>query len=206
MSYGYLTPALAECDCLWQGSFAQSYRQADFIVSGTVINNKGNSADFNIERTLLDKGIGNKEFNSMIRFWADTAENIKQQLQVCRPAISDFPIGSEWVLALNKITDIPDHGFNPNTPNVSYGRINDYALSKCGGNWLRVNEGMVSGNLVKGRRWEWQNDSMNPVLIELVDAYIKDIIPEAALVEAAKPLTEAKILMEKTKGYLETQQ
>ena len=61
------------------------------------------------------------------------------------------------------------------------------------------------GNLVNGRRWEWANDEMNPVRLELLDAYINDRIPEKALVEAAKPLTEAKILLEQTMQWLRQQ-
>ena len=61
------------------------------------------------------------------------------------------------------------------------------------------------GNLVNGRRWEWKNDDMNPVRLELVEAYVKDKIPEQALVEAAKPLTEAKILLKNTKEWLRSQ-
>ena len=63
----------------------------------------------------------------------------------------------------------------------------------------------MTGNLVKGRRWQWKNNQMNPVLLELIDAYVKQIIPEQALMEAAKPLTEAKKLMEETKVFLRTQ-
>ncbi|ARN73471.1 hypothetical protein [Oceanicoccus sagamiensis] len=187
------------CECLWQGSFSKAYKKADLIVSGSIIASKGNSADFYIDRTHLDRGIGFTEFNSTIRVWGDNG-------QLCRPKIKDFPVGTQWVLSLNKITgDIPSDGFNPDTPNISYGRVNDYYLSKCGANWLKLEEGLVTGNLVKGRRWEWENKTMNPVLLALIDAYIKEIIPEEALVEAAKPLTETKKLMEETKRFLREQ-
>ena len=46
---------------------------------------------------------------------------------------------------------------------------------------------------------------MNPVLLELVDAYIRDVIPEQALIEAAKPLTATKKLMEETKNFIQSQ-
>lgn len=186
------------CECLWQGSFSKAYKNADLIVSGSIISSKGNSADFAIERTHLDHGVGFTEFNTTIRVWGNNG-------QLCRPEIEDFPIGTQWVMSLEKITgDIPG-GFNPNTPNISYGRVNDYYLSKCGANWLKLEEGLVTGNLVKGRRWQWKNNQMNPVLLELIDAYVKQIIPEQALMEAAKPLTEAKKLMEETKVFLRTQ-
>jgi hypothetical protein len=186
------------CECLWQGPFSKAYKNADLIVSGSVVASKGNSVDFTIERTLFDRSVNFTEFNSNIRIWGDNG-------QLCRPEINDFPVGTQWVMSLKKITgDIPG-GFNHKTPNISYGRVNDYYLSKCGANWLRLEEGMVTGNLVKGRRWEWENNTMNPVMLELIDAYITDIIPEQALIEAAKPLTEAKKLMEETKTFLREQ-
>lgn len=186
------------CQCLWQGSFSTVVKQADFVASGEVLSSKGNSIDFKIDRTMADRAINFREFSDVIRIWGDDGKQ-------CRPEIGDFPVGSQWLLALQKITGDVSNGFNPNTPNVSYGRINDYYLSKCGAYWLKLDEGYVVGNLVNGRRWEWTNDEMNPVRLELLDAYINDRIPEKALVEAAKPLTEAKILLEQTMQWLRQQ-
>ncbi|MEE8057105.1 MAG: hypothetical protein V3T17_04625 [Pseudomonadales bacterium] len=186
------------CDCLWQGSFSQITDKADLIISGKIIARKGNSADINLDHTHFDRGINFTEFKQQIRIWGDDGKQ-------CRPNIGDFPVGTRWVMALKKITENKLGGFNPNTPNVSYGRINDYYLSKCGAYWLTLNEGYVTGNLVKGRRWQWDNKKMNPVILELIDAYIKDIIPEQALIEAAKPLTETKKLMQETKNFIHGQ-
>jgi hypothetical protein len=199
----YTGPALAQppenCECLWHGSFSKVVSRADLIISGQVLSSKGNSADIAIDRILYDRGRNNKEFNPVIRIWGDNGK-------LCRPPISEFPPQTEWLLALHKITDDVEGGFNPHTPNISYGRINDYYLSQCGAYWLQLTEGMVSGNLVKGRRWQWQHKAMNPVLLELVEAYIKDIIPEQALIEAAKPLTETKKLMNETRSFIHSQQ
>ncbi len=187
------------CECLWQGSFSKSFNKADFIVSGTVVASKGNSIDFSIDQTFLDKQIGGKEFLSTVRVWTDDGKQ-------CRPEVNLFPVNSQWVFALNKITEEVDGGFNPNTPNISYGRKNDYYLSKCGANWLQVQEGYATGNLINGRRWEWENEEMNPVLVPLIDAYVKGIIPQQALVEAAKPLSETKKMMEQTKQFIQQQE
>ncbi len=186
------------CECLWQGSFSQITDDADFIISGEVIASKGNSADIRIDHRHLDLAINYSEFKTDIRIWGDDGKQ-------CRPDIHDFPIGSQWVLALKKITSIKPGNFNPNTPNISYGRLNDYYLSKCGAYWLKLEEGYISGNLVQGHRWQWQNKKMNPVRLELVDAYIKGIIPEPALIEAAKPLTETKKLMNETRLFIQGQ-
>lgn len=186
------------CDCLWQGPFSQIIDNADLIVSGEVIGRKGNSADFNISQTYFDRAVNFKEFQPTIRLWGDDGKQ-------CRPAIDQFPKGTQWLLALNKITETVAGGFDPNTPNVSYGRINDYYLSQCGVYWLPINEGMVSGPLAKSERWQWQQPATNPVLLELVAAYIEGVIPEQALIEASKPLNATKKLMEETKHFIQQQ-
>lgn len=181
------------CECLWQGSFSQSHKQADLIVSGQISTTKGNAIDLAVSRILQGK-----EFLETIRIWVDNG-------QLCRPRAKEFPPGSQWVMALHRITDNVPGGFNPNTPNISYGRVNDYYLSKCGGNWLKLEQGYVTGNLVNGPRWVWEDNKMNSVSIELIDAYIKNIIPERALVEAVKPQTASQKLMDETKLFLQTQ-
>lgn len=186
------------CQCLWQGAFIDIVKQADFIISGTVQQQKGNSADIKVERVFVDKEVGQKEFRQQIRAWGNDGKR-------CRPSIDPFIPGSQWLLALNKITDIPEDGFNPNTPNLSFGRQHDYYLSSCGVFWLRLQDDYVSGPLVKSERWQWQDETMNPVLIDLVAAYLDGVLPKTALVEAAKPQTEAKRLLEETKSFLRQQ-
>ena len=186
------------CDCLWQGSFAKITTKADLIVSGEIVKIKGNALDLQIDRIFKDAALNGKEFNEQIRIWANNGNQ-------CRPDIDNFTPNSRWLMALYKIVDDVPDGFNPNTPNISFGRINDYYLSKCGAYWLQVHDGFVSGNLVNGRRWQWENKKMNPVLLELIDAYIKGYLPKQALVEAAKPSTEAEKLMNETKTFLNNQ-
>lgn len=188
----------AACDCLWQGSFNRSQAAADLIVSGSIVGRKGNSVDFDINHIHLDRSSDHPEFRSIIRLWADNGS-------LCRPPVETFPPGSRWLMALKKIDSIPAGGFNPNTPNISYGREQDYFVSACGANWLALHDGYVTGNLVNGRRWNWQNEEMNPVLVELIEAYVDGVVPEAALIEAAKPQTETKKLMEQTRQFLREQ-
>lgn len=189
----FLETAQAQCDCLWQGSFNRAATTADIVVSGTVIASKGNAFDLEIERI-----IAGKEYREVIRIWGDNGK-------LCRPAINDFTPGSHWLLAAYQITEVPDDGFDPNTPSISYGRKQDYYLSRCGAYWLSLHDGYVSGNLINGQRWQWQDKKMNPVLLELVDAYLRGVLPDAALIEAAKPQTASKKLMEETKSFIENQ-
>ncbi|GIR90379.1 MAG: hypothetical protein CM15mP89_3840 [Gammaproteobacteria bacterium] len=46
--------------------------------------------------------------------------------------VDDFPVGSRWIMALAEITEVPEDGFDPSTPNQSYGRPFDFVLSSCG--------------------------------------------------------------------------
>ena len=46
-------------------------------------------------------------------------------------------------MALEKIDSVPDDGFNPLTPNISFGREQDYLLSSCGGYFLSANGNAV---------------------------------------------------------------
>ena len=186
------------CQCIWQGSFNRIIPKSDMIVSGKIISRKGNSMDLTIDRTLLDRASNGKEFNEDIRIWGFDG-------QQCRPDVKEFPLESQWLFALKKITsDSPDR-FNPNTPNIGFGRINDYYLSMCGAYWLKVHENFATGNLLNGQRWQWNNDEMNPVLIDLIEAYAKGHVPVRALAEAAKPQIAVKKLMEETKSFLNQQ-
>lgn len=191
ISFVIASNTVMACQCIWQGSFNKAYQNADLIVSGKILEHKGNAADFEINQ--IHKG---KEFLEVIRLWGDTGN-------LCRPNIYSFPKNTEWVLALNKIISIPTDGFNPSTPSFSYGRVNDYEPSNCGAYWLKLEHGFVTGNLINGPRWQWQDKKMNPVRIEVVDAYINGEINDKKLIEAAKPQKALKDLMRSTIQQIE---
>jgi hypothetical protein len=124
-----------------------------------VVAAKGNSIDLSVERILRGKS-----HVDPIRIWLKTGD-------YCRPEPGLFPVGSQWIMALNRIEEDIPGGFNPNTPNVSYGRIGDYSLSSCGGYWLSQKGETVTGNLVNAPRWE-REPPMTPVLLDLVAEYV----------------------------------
>jgi len=181
--------ARAECDCLWQGSFAEVQARADLVVSGTVARGKGNSVDLAVERTLRG---GSDE--PEIRVWLKTAD-------YCRPEPELFPPGSEWVMALFRINEDVPGGFNPNTPNVSYGRVGDYSLSSCGGYWLSRSGDWVTGNLAQAPRWV-REPKMTPVLLDLVADYVAGRVDAQALVAASREDPAVRQLMLDTKAFL----
>lgn len=182
-------PAHAECECVWQGSFTDVEAATDLVISGTVIASKGNSVDMAAEQVLRGE-----EPPEPLRIWLHTAD-------YCRPDVALFPVGTQWVMALHKITEEPPGGFNPNTPNISYGRIDDYSLSNCGGYWLRVSEGLVTGNLVNAPRWD-RDPPMTPVLMELVVDFVRGGLSREALLQASKEDPALRQLKLDTRAFL----
>ena len=104
-------------------------------------------------------------------------------------------------MALNRIEEDVPGGFNPSTPNVSYGRIGDYELSSCGGYWLKLEGDAVTGNLVNAPRWE-REPKMTPVLLELVSAYVRGDIERDALLQASRLDPELQELRLDTRAFL----
>lgn len=181
--------AQEECACLWEGSFADVQADTDLVVAGRVIEIKGNAVDLAVEEKLrgdvyLDK----------IRIWMRTKA-------YCRPEAGEFPEGSRWVMALKRIGEVPEDGFDPATPNLSYGRRGDYYLPSCGGYWLRYQGEAVTGNLVDAPRWAREPD-MRPVLLELLAAYLRGDTDRAALKEATREDPALDALMLDTRAFL----
>ncbi len=178
-----------ECECIWQGSFVDVFSSSDLVISATVIAGKGNSLDLSVDRKLL--GADDRED---LRIWLKAAN-------YCRPEAETFPIGSQWVMALDHIDEVVDGGFNPSTPNISYGRVGDYSLSSCGGYWLSQSENLVSGNLINAPRWV-REPEMTPVLLDLIGEHIEGSVSQEALLEASREDPALRELMLDTRAFL----
>ncbi len=181
--------ARAECECLWRGSFADVQAAADLVVTGLVIASKGNSIDL-LTRQPLRGSTHQRE----IRVWLKTGD-------YCRPEVELFPLESTWVMALDRIEEDVPGGFNPGTPNVSYGRVGDYQLSSCGGYWLKLEGDAVTGNLVDAPRWD-HDPKMTPVLLDVVSAYVRGDIGREALVQASREDPALRELRLDTRAFL----
>ena len=184
----------ADCGCLWQGSFSEVAATTDLVVLGEVQRIKGNAVDLKPERVLHGE------------FWLDSMRVWMRTRDYCRPSAEAFPEGSRWIMALAQIQEIPEDGFDPSTPNQSYGRPYDYALSSCGGYWLQVNGNTAAGNLVAGMPRFYHQPEMSPVLVDLIAGYLNDTVSEAALVEASRERPdEVNELMLDTRSFLRGQ-
>ena len=169
----------ADCGCLWEGSFSEVASTTDLVVLAEVQSIKGNAVDLVPEQVLQGD------------FWLDTLRVWMQTRDYCRPPADDFPVGSRWVMALSQIQEVPEGGFEPSTPNQSFGRPYDFTLSSCGGYWLRVNGSAAIGNLVPGMPRFYHQPDMSPVLVDLVVGHLKGTVSTEALIEASRERPEA---------------
>ena len=173
---------------MWQGSFSEVQADTSLVVGVTVLSAKGNSIDVKVDELL--RGTASPE----IRVWLKADD-------YCRPEPALFPADSRWVMALHRIESVIPGGFNPNTPNISFGRTGDYRLSSCGGYWLSLTENRVSGNLIDAPRWV-REPKMTPVLLELLSAYVAGEVEASALLAASQEDPALRELMLDTKAFL----
>ena len=178
------------CDCLWEGSFSEVVSAADLVVLGSPNAPKGNAFDVEIDVTLLGP-----EWIETPRVWLKTGA-------YCRPEVSEFSSDERYIFALKKITEVPNDGFNPSTPNVSFGRVGDYELSSCGGYWLSVKGLRASGNLVPGMPRYAQNPKMSPVHVGHVIAFLKGRASLESLTEAARLNPELEALKKDSRSFI----
>lgn len=185
----------ADCGCLWEGSFSEVAPQADLVVLGNIGSVKGNAVDITPVTAL--KG----------ELWLDPVRVWMKTRDYCRPPVEDFPEGSRWIMALSQIREVPEDGFNPSTPNQSFGRQFDYVLSSCGGYWLRVNGNTAIGNLVPDMPRFYHHPDMSPVLIDLIAGYLNGEIALDTLTEASRERPEeVNTLILDTRSFLRGQE
>lgn len=182
-------PANAECECIWQGSFSEVQGETDLVVAGRVVRARGNSIDVSVERRL-----DGEDTPEAVRVWLRTGD-------YCRPEPGLFPVDTEWVMALHRIDELVPGGFNPGTPNISFGRVGDYSLSSCGGYWLRLSDNWVTGNLVDAPRWA-REPKMTPVLLDLVADYVAGNVDASVLLDASREDPAVRELMLDTRAFL----
>lgn len=101
-----------------------------------------------MELEVLEVIKGDEERQN-IRVWGDNGA-------LCRPYIKSFPVGTEWVMALNRVSPQKEMvGFLPdNGTEIPYGlskKETDYAIPGCGTYALQVMDESVEGIISKKR-------------------------------------------------------
>jgi hypothetical protein len=108
------------CSCIWAGSFLTVGPQEELIVRGKVLSYRANAMDVEVYEAFKgDPKAG------MLRVWGDNGI-------LCRPYVTSFPLGSEWVFAVRSNPETADGG---------------YVISACGEYAVRVERDSVSGRL-----------------------------------------------------------
>lgn len=117
---------LAACECVWQGPFLTVAPAASSIVRAKVLGYHGKSGEQPLAMDLeVLETLGGERATSPLTVWGDSGMH-------CRPYVSQFPIGSEWIFAF----DGPG-----SRPAMSPGRT----ISVCGRYWLEVKGDAVVG-------------------------------------------------------------
>jgi hypothetical protein len=119
---GVTTPA-EPCSCAWRGPFLSVAPDAPLVVRVRVLRHHP-GPEPTMDALVLDVLSGGL-LDSGIKIQMDDGMH-------CRPVMEDFPVGSEWVLALNGPGAKPGKGL---------------ALSHCGEYWLRIQGDEVLGNI-----------------------------------------------------------
>lgn len=117
------------CSCATNEPFLKVAGKAPLIVVGKVVAHEGKSragGPLVMEVKIQDLWKG--------QYGAATLRVQGGDGWLCRPEVGEFPVGSEWVLALNGPGSKP--GTGPN-----------FALSSCGQYWLRVEKDRAVGRI-----------------------------------------------------------
>ncbi len=126
--YFFCPAALRACECAWGGPFLKVACSAPLVVRGKIRSHaegkKGTPPSVEVDVLETLKGT---EAKPSLRIWGDTGN-------LCRADPRQFPVGSEWLLALDG-------------PGSKPAMTPDHALSLCGQFWLEVREGQVVGNI-----------------------------------------------------------
>jgi hypothetical protein len=118
LSIAAVLPAFA-CSCGSGGPFLAVAQNSDLIVYGKVVSHEAHGMDFEVLESY--KGFDSRQ---VIRIWGDNGAQ-------CRPYISKFPVGTQWLLALSPVRENRERS-QP-----------DYAISSCGEFALAVTGGTV---------------------------------------------------------------
>ncbi len=138
-------PAYA-CSCApSKSSFVQLTQRSELVMRGKVVEYYWNKGDTEHKTTPLAMMVEVKEVYkgatklSKITVWGDNGAQ-------CRPYVTQFPIGTEWVLALSKDNETKE---------------GELAISVCGKYWLQVKGSHVVGKIRDG------SSSAKPEVISL---------------------------------------
>jgi hypothetical protein len=130
-----LAPSASACSCISSNrSFVQLAQRSELVIRGKVIEYGWYKDDKAKTRPPLMMTVEVKEV------YRGVTKSNKIIVQgdngiICRPYVNQFPVGTEWVLALSK---------------DSWTKKGELAVSGCGEYWLKVNGSNAVGKITHG--------------------------------------------------------
>jgi hypothetical protein len=131
------TPSSARaCSCMWGGGFLAVAPNAETVVRARVIDYHGRNrkVDLAMDVEVVEVLKGGALPAKTIRIWGDNGA-------LCRPYVSSFPRGTEWVFAIRPLRGSRE---------LEAERANDFYIPGCGAYWLRVIDERVRGHIRGG--------------------------------------------------------
>jgi hypothetical protein len=135
LSIVLFTPTAYACSCLSRDrSFVQLSNRSDLVIRGKVMEYRWHKNDPARQGRPLAMTVEVKEVYKggtklgKVTVWGDNGMQ-------CRPYVTQFPIGTEWILALSK---------------DSWTEKGALAISVCGEHWLQVKGNNVVGKVTNG--------------------------------------------------------
>lgn len=123
VGFPLFAPAAGACSCKWNGPFLTVSKDVPLVIRGRIIRHHTDPSP-TMDVLVLETLKGAMLDSGMVVQMGDGMH--------CRPSLDGFPPGSEWILALNGPGAKPGNGL---------------ALSHCGEYWLRVEDGIVVGQI-----------------------------------------------------------
>jgi hypothetical protein len=130
---------VSACTCApLGGSFLKVAPASELVIRGRVLRHTGEGeTETEMDVEVLETLAGETS-KSVVSVSGDPGNQ-------CRPYVSGFPVGTEWVFALKPA--VKDALVARQSYLMSEPDRGDYAISICGAYWLEVKEGKVRGNI-----------------------------------------------------------
>ena len=125
--FAAVPPEAGACSCLWAGPFLTVGPTADLVVRGKVLKYIGKKAGVDLSMDVeVQEVLKGATRAKTIRIWGDDGA-------MCRPYVSGFPVGTEWIFAINVLREPRPH--------------EEYYMSVCGAYSLQIKDAEVIGHI-----------------------------------------------------------
>jgi len=131
------SPISPNCSCDWEGPFIEMAKESDLVARIKVL-------DHQEMMEIYEDSIPNAMIVEVMEVYRGTEQRKEVKIWgdngfLCRPYINIFPIGSEWILSLQK-----------GEQSIEGEAEDDYSIYICGESGLHAVDGQVKGIIFPG--------------------------------------------------------